>query len=249
LAEQNALQVKMEHLALMSRGLAHDLKNLLTPVSSFLVHTEGKYTPGSAAEEVHAAAQRSMRVMHDYVRDALAFSERLEIRPETLRPAEIFAGAIKVVEPRAAARKVSLEVGPCADFTLIADPVLVQRLLVNLLANAVDASAEGRTVTLAASLVRSGWCSLEVRDQGSGIPPEHLQQIFEPYFSTKQLGDTVRGFGLGLTISDKIARLHSGSIRVHSVVNEGTTMSFDLPLEPPPKADSKPPRPAPLIPV
>ncbi len=245
LAEQSALQAKMEHLALMSRGLAHDLRNLLTPVSSFLVHTEGRFEPGSAAHEVHESALRSMHVMHDYVRDALAFSERLEIRPQELRPAEIFAAAITVVAPRAAARKVSLAIGSCADFVFTADPVLVQRLLVNLLANAVDASGEGKTVTLDASLLRPGWCTLEVRDEGCGIPPEHLQQIFEPYFSTKQLGDAVRGVGLGLTISDKIARLHGGSIRVHSVVNQGTTMSLDLPLQPPAQTEISPAVPSP----
>lgn len=241
LAEQNALKAKMEYLSLMSRGLAHDLKNLLTPVSSFLVHTEGRLEPGSAAHEVHDAALRSMRVMNDYVRDALAFSERLEIRPSSQKPIDVFAPAIKVVEPRAETRNVVLTLGECEDFIFLADPVLTQRLLVNLLANAIDASGEGRKVTLEASILSPGWCSLVVRDEGSGIPAEHLQQIFEPYFSTKQLGDQVRGVGLGLTIADKIARLHGGRIRVHSVVNEGTTMSFDLPLEPPAPAETSAP--------
>ena len=63
LTAQAALEAKLDHLALMSRGLAHDLKNLLTPISSFLVYTDSQYAPASEAGEVHAAAKRSVRLM------------------------------------------------------------------------------------------------------------------------------------------------------------------------------------------
>jgi signal transduction histidine kinase len=110
-----------------------------------------------------------------------------------------------------------------------ADAVLLQRMLANLVSNAIDASAPGQTVRLAAQALAPGWLRLQVSDQGSGIAPEKLERIFEPYFTTKEFGEDVRGFGLGLTIAQKIAQLHGGTIAVQSEPGRGTVMTVDLP--------------------
>jgi signal transduction histidine kinase len=83
-----------------------------------------------------------------------------------------------------------------------------------------------------ASPGRTGWFRLEVRDTGCGIPPEIQGRIFDPYFTTKQFGEEVRGFGLGLTISQKIVQLHNGNITVRSLPGAGTVISIDLPVAP-----------------
>ena len=69
------------------------------------------------------------------------------------------------------------------------------------------------------------------RSAGSWLPaPEHIQQIFDPYFTTKKYGEEVRGFGLGLTICQKIVHLHNGAISVKSQPGRGTTLTIDLPV-------------------
>jgi signal transduction histidine kinase len=226
-----ALKAKNEHLVMMSRGLAHDLKNLLTPVSSFLVHTEGQFPSRSDAAEVHGAACRSVRTIDDYVRAALFFAERLAPKYEEVDLRRLFEATHEVTAEPAARRGVSVKLALDCPLVLTADRVLLQRLLVNLVGNAIDASRRGQSVVVSASEgERAGWLRLRVVDEGCGITPENLPRVFEPYFTTKQFGHEVRGFGLGLAICEKIVQLHHGAIAVQSVVDHGTTFTIDLPM-------------------
>lgn len=235
LTNQAALQAKMEHLAMMSRGLAHDLKNLITPVSSFLIHTEGHLAPGTPEADVHAAARHSIRVMTDYLREALFFSERLAPKLEPVVLETVFNAVVKTTADRAATHRIRLLQNVESRAALVADGVLLQRMLVNLVNNAFDASQPGQVVTISVNEHRNRWLRIQVTDQGSGIAAEHLGRIFDPYFTTKEFGDDVRGFGLGLTICEKIANLHGGVIEVQSELGNGTCVSVDLPLDGPPR--------------
>lgn len=232
LTDQAAMRARMEHLAMMSRGLAHDLKNLLTPVSSFLVYTEGRYPDGSAEAEVHAAARRSVRIMTNYLKEALFFSERLEPRFERVDLDRLFNGVREVTAARAARQGIAISTEQGFQEPFMADGVLLQRMLANLIGNAIDASAPAQNITLAARAGRTGWLRLQVTDQGCGIAPAVIDRIFDPYFTTKEFGDDVRGFGLGLTISQKIVHLHGGTIGVTSDLGRGTTVTVELPLVP-----------------
>lgn len=227
---QAAVRARMEHLAMMSRGLAHDLNNLITPISSFLVHTDGRFAAGSAEGEVHAAARHSVRVMGDYVREALFFSERLTPRFERVDLGQIFHEVRALTAARAVERGVTLAGAPEYSGPVTADAVLLQRMLANIVGNAIDASSRGQAVTLSATLGRSGWLCLKVVDEGCGIAPENLSRIFDPYFTTKKYGDDVRGFGLGLTICQKIVHLHGGTVAVASELGKGTTVTVNLPV-------------------
>jgi signal transduction histidine kinase len=231
LTAQAALQARMEHLAMMSRGLAHDLKNLITPVSSFIMHMEGRFSSNTVEAEIHAAARNSVNVMTGYVRETLSFSEHLEPRFERVDVATTFNTACNIVAPRATNRNVSIAVRCEHHVPIYADRVLLERLVTNLVSNAIDASKVGGTVSITAIICQPGWLRLEVADQGCGIPPENIVRIFDPYFTTKQFGEDVRGFGLGLTICQKIVLLHRGTIAVKSEVGVGTTMTVNLPVD------------------
>lgn len=227
-----ALKAKVEHLAMMSRGLAHDLKNLVTPLSSFLVHAERRIPPGSAEQEAHAAAGRAVGLMQDYVTESLYFANRLAPRFERLSPVDLFKTVREVLAAHATRRNVSIRIFPASEGVLTADTVLIQRLLLNLTANAIDASAAGGRVALSSHAERPGWIRLLVVDDGCGIAPEALKRIFDPYFTTKAFGSEARGFGLGLSICQKIVRLHDGKIAVQSEPGRGTTVTVDLPVSP-----------------
>ncbi len=232
LSAQAALQEKVEFLAIMSRALAHDLRNLITPVSSFLVHTDGRYPAGSDEAEVHAAAQRSLQLMNDYLRETLLFAGQTELALTTRELSAILKPLHDVSADRAATRGVSVVIR-CESGAITADVVLLQRLLANLVGNAIDASRSGQAVVLSAAPLCPGWVRFEVSDQGCGIPPDQLGRIFEPYFTTKQHRKDVRGFGLGLTICQKIVALHHGKLAVDSRLGIGTTMTVDLPADQP----------------
>lgn len=234
LTTQAALTARVEHLAMMSRGLAHDLKNLITPISSYLVHTENNFPIGSPEDEVHSAARRSVRIMTDYVREALFFSERLSPDFGAIDFAKLFDEVHATTAKRAKDRDVTVafESSGLASLTLTGDAVLLQRLMANLVVNAIDASRAGQTVVVSAVPGRSGWVRLQVSDKGCGISSENLSRIFDPYFTTKEFGDDVRGFGLGLTICQKIAHLHGGTILVTSQPESGTIVVAELPVNP-----------------
>jgi signal transduction histidine kinase len=114
------------------------------------------------------------------------------------------------------------------------DEVLIQRLIANLISNAIDASRPGTQVRV--ELERLGkteanrdWLRVRVVDQGEGIPKENLSRILMPYFTTKNRGDENRGFGLGLAICRKIVNLHGGHLSIASQPKKGTTVQVDLP--------------------
>jgi signal transduction histidine kinase len=242
LTMQAAQNARVEHLAMMSRGLAHDLKNLITPISTFLIHTDDKSSdPNSPEAQVHAAARRSVGIMAEYVREALFFSERLAPKIEPIAIKQLLCDVRTITESRAVSREIMIVTE--ADFSapFMSDAVLLQRTLANLVVNAIDASRPGQTVLLSAS-VGPGCLRLKVTDNGCGIPSNHVGRIFDPYFTTKEHGENVRGFGLGLTISQKIIHVLGGSISVQSAVGRGTTLTIDLPLTPndQPSADTSP---------
>ncbi|MEB3196672.1 MAG: ATP-binding protein [Candidatus Sericytochromatia bacterium] len=103
----------------------------------------------------------------------------------------------------------------------------IQQVLMNLIVNAVQAIPEKGTITLR-SRATEAHVTLEIQDNGTGIPPEVLPRIFEPYFSTKGPGE---GTGLGLCITKRIIEKHGGRLHVESSVGQGTSFQIVLPLE------------------
>jgi signal transduction histidine kinase len=114
------------------------------------------------------------------------------------------------------------------------DEVLVQRLIANLISNAIDASATDAEIRV--ELLKLGkteanrdWLRIRIIDEGEGIRKEDLNRVFTPYFTTKNRGDETRGFGLGLAICRKIVNLHGGNLSITSQLKRGTTVRVDLP--------------------
>jgi len=229
LMAQAALRAKMEHLALVSRGLAHDLKNLITPMAAYLVHSEGRLRCGSVEEEAHAEARRSVRIMTDYICDALFFGRKLELSLEVAPVRRILALGCESTASQAEKKRVLVTVTVADSLEVMADVVLLQRVISNLVINAIDASEPGGVVRLSADRGSGGRVWLQVSDTGCGIGPENLGRIFDPYFTTKEFGNDTRGFGLGLTICRKILDLHEGTLSVVSEIGRGTTFTVELP--------------------
>jgi signal transduction histidine kinase len=110
-----------------------------------------------------------------------------------------------------------------------ADARGVQQILLNVLTNAVDALEHGGRITVAAEAYADNGgppgVRLRISDNGKGIAAEDIARVFQPFFTTKAVG---RGTGLGLTISQDIARAHDGAIRVDSRPGVGTTVEITL---------------------
>jgi len=232
IAARTAQIEKMEAAAMMSRSLAHDLNNLATPVSAFLMHMESRVQQDSTEAEVLADAKHSLRVMQEYIRESLFFARRLVPDFRSTSARALADSTLRVTQERAAARGVDVRINEAPEITFVADAVLVQRLLQNLVLNGIDATPRGGQVTVAAARADPGRIRFAVADEGPGIPAEIIDKIFEPYFTTKDTGDKIRGLGLGLAVSKKIADLHGGSIQVARTARGGALFTVTLPLKP-----------------
>lgn len=106
-------------------------------------------------------------------------------------------------------------------------PVQLAQAMVNLLVNAADAITGRGKITISA-WIEGGEVCLSVRDNGCGIAPEHISRVTDPFFTTKDVGE---GTGLGLFVSEKILEAHGGSLSVESILDEGTEITLQWPIE------------------
>ena len=225
---------ELDLLGRMSRGMAHDLNNLLTPVWTLLQLSQESGT-GECDEELLPVAIRNIKTMRAYIREALFFSEHL--RPE-IGLCRLDLVILHAVELARASRSKFVEIAADSlnEALVEMDEVLVQRLIANLISNAIDASVEGSIVRIHLErLVKTeasrDWFRLRIVDQGEGIAKENLERVLTPYFTTKNRGDETRGFGLGLAICRKIVNLHGGNLSISSQLGRGTTVQIDLPSQ------------------
>ena len=224
---------ELELLGRMSRGMAHDLNNLLTPIWTFLQLSNEGASIEDLNEDLLPVALRNIKAMRAYIREALFFSENLRPDFQLGRLDVVVSQAVDIVRAKTE-KSVDILVSSPGEVLVEMDEVLIQRLIANIVSNAVDASQPGTIIhievlRLVKTEMNRDWLRVRVADAGEGIKPEDLNRVFTPYFTTKNRGDSERGFGLGLAICRKIVHLHGGNLNIASQLKKGTTVQIDLP--------------------
>ncbi len=143
--------------------------------------------------------------------------------------------ALNIARAKAGEKGVTLDYRPAELTPVMCYPAKVNQVVMNLILNAIDACAEGGTVTVRTQPDDDGGASLVVEDNGCGIEPACLGKIFDPFFTTKPIG---QGTGLGLSISFGIVKAHGGTIEVESHLGRGSKFVVHLPRTPPPLASA-----------
>ncbi len=230
------LQVVHEQdlLGRMSRGLAHDLNNLLTPVQTLLQLCRESHLNQETIDELLPMSLRNLETVRSYVNEALFFSRSAQLNGKQGLLDQMVGEAVALVKPYAESKHVLVSFAGPAEVEMEMDAVLIKRLVCNLLSNAIDASPAGASVEVFLAPLPKiepdrDWRRLRIIDHGEGISPENLERVFTPYFTTKNTGDGKRGFGLGLAIARKIVHLHGGNLSITSKEKSGTTVHVDLP--------------------
>lgn len=224
--QRTAMEVELAQAQL--RGdviatLAHDIK---TPVLGTLASL-ALLGNGDAVAAIHSSQQRCLRLIDDLLQVFRAEQEGLQLQRQPCQLLAIAREAIATVEPIAAPRQISLVLrrqGSGA-MDLLADPSLVQRLIENLLLNAIHHGLRGQRVWLQLSQ-RDGTCRIEVRDGGRGFPPEQLPQLFQRF---GQRGSGTPGAGLGLYLCRLITEAHGGRIHASNLTDGGARVVVELP--------------------
>jgi PAS domain S-box-containing protein len=236
--EEQLLQVrKMDAIGKLTGGIAHDFNNLLAAVLGGIGLIERRVPLGEDQKKILAMTRRAAEQGSDLVGRLLSFARR-----QQLQPAEIEIAALKATVTDLLAHTlgglVRLEWQAADDvWCPYADSAQLELALVNLIINARDAMPRGGTIKVTArnaqaasgntlGLRRGDYVVLAVADSGSGIPADLLEQVTEPFFTTKEVG---KGTGLGLSMVYGFARQSGGAIDIASTVDEGTTVEIWLP--------------------
>ena len=218
------------------RVLTHEIRNSLTPISSLAATVEDMVTvarpvdnaAGGDGDKDVREALGTIRQRCDGLLNFVDSYRRLTRLPKpTFRPlrvSELLHDTAQLVMPEITAHGIQLgcSVEP-ENLELVADRQLVEQVLLNLLHNAVEALAEPPVgaITMMAFATADGHVAISVTDNGPGIVPDALEQIFVPFYTTKKGGS-----GIGLSLSRQIMRLHRGTLTVRSAPDQQTTFTL-----------------------
>ena len=220
---------RLASIGALAAGVAHEINNPLTSVLGFSQLLMAEDLPPelrSDLQRVHSNAQRAAKV----VQNLLFFARRRDFRKEYMNLATILERAleIKSYDLTTSNIRVNKEISPDLPFTMVDEHQLIQAIL-NLLTNAEQAlrssDREGQILVQVTSSETK--IMLSISDNGPGIPPEHMDRVFEPFFTTMEVGE---GTGLGLSICYGIIRQHDGDLWAESIPGEGATFHIELPI-------------------
>ncbi|MCA9790183.1 MAG: GAF domain-containing protein [Candidatus Eremiobacteraeota bacterium] len=219
---------KMMAVGQLAAGVAHELNTPLGVIAlSIDTALEQLDRPERATKKL-TRAQKATETAQHIVKKLLLYSRKPSDAVEQVDMRQIMRDTVDFLEHHLDQQGCEIEL-QLAEVPLVAGkPEDLQQVLVNLVMNALDASAElegGLRLVLSTSH-HQGVVTASVQDFGKGISPEHQARLFEPFFTTKDVGE---GTGLGLSVSQQIATRHKGRLEVESELGEGTTFYLRLP--------------------
>jgi signal transduction histidine kinase len=241
-AEEHARrQDRLAALGRFTSSVAHEIRNPLTGIAAGVQYLDRSVADGPQRENlgfILSEIRRLDRIVQDLF--DITHPRGLALRVQPLE--DSVRRAVHSLEATIAAKRITVTV-ECAPYTppVPHDADQMQQVFINLIKNAGEASPEGAAIRVTLAPMppagrrahpgrhpgaASGGVVARVEDRGSGISPEHLKTVFEPFFTTRQ-----GGTGLGLYICHDIVKRHGGALTVQSEPGKGTTFSLELPME------------------
>ena len=219
----------------LAAGVAHEINNPLTGVLTYThMLLRRKDIPDDIRADLQVVAESTERV-RKIVKGLLDFSRQTRIDPEESDINRLVESSIKLMENQALLKGVNIQFNPGQDLPLLVlDRSQIESVLLNILINALDATKASDQITIDTTSAFSALdpdhpgVEITITDTGCGVAPENMNKLFDPFFSTKEVGS---GTGLGLSVSYGIVKEHGGSIRIQSEVGKGTKFFVWLPIE------------------
>jgi two-component system cell cycle sensor histidine kinase/response regulator CckA len=238
--EEAAQSQKLQAVGELAGGIAHDFNNLLTAIIGHSDLLLRRFRASDPAFKDLINIKNSATRAAELVKQILAYSRRQTLRPGVLKLTDVIE-QFRATMGRTLGEKVRTTVQHGRDLWFVkADEGQLFQVVMNLAVNARDAMPDGGEITIRTANVsereslglkhrgldRGEYVLCEVMDTGTGIKPEHLEKIFDPFFSTKEVG---KGTGLGLSMVYGIVRQTGGTVIVDSQIGVGTAFRIYLP--------------------
>lgn len=237
-AHDHVLHVeKMASIGKLAAVVAHEINN---PLAGILTYAKLLRKWIDRGETIGAKKQEAEQCLDliasesrrcgELVKNLLTFSRTAPMNVETTDINVVMDRCIRLVRHQLEMAGVQLQLNLADDLPRVqCDPAQIEQVVLALIMNALDAMPKGGNLWLSTGFgARASNYEIGVRDDGTGIAPEILPQIFEPFLTTKETG---KGVGLGLAVSKSIVERHGGSIEVESEFGKGTTFKVELPIE------------------
>lgn len=215
---------KLATLGHLAAGLAHEIRNPLNSINLFaqIIKENNEHCPETT--EFLQRIQTEVERVDSLLVKILAASRPQRKLAETVQVGQIAAEVLARFEPQIAAQRLTIHQEFGMTSSLVGDPEEIRQIFTNLISNALHATPEGGTLRLRIA-EEAGAILIDFSDNGCGIPREHLQRVFEPFFTTR-----TKGTGFGLSVVLRIVKTYGGKIAVESEPGVGTTFHIALPL-------------------
>jgi signal transduction histidine kinase len=240
---------KLAALGRLSAGVAHEVKN---PLNAMMIHLEllrQQVRPTAMRQSARASGEpratavvdpppvnrdaalehvdviaKEIRRLDEVVQGFLKFTRPEDLKLQPIALSMLLDGIVPIVRPEADRVGVELIIACEGVPDVNGDPAMLRQAFLNLALNACQAMPTGGTLRIACETARGRRVRISVSDTGAGIKPEHLQRIFDLYFTTKE-----KGSGIGLSMVYRTVQMHDGDIEVQSTPGAGTTFTILLP--------------------
>src|SRR6266513_930571 len=237
--EQLVQAGKLATLGELTTGVAHKLNNPLNNSGLYVGNVIDRIRLGEAETEPLMGdlekAMEQVRKATEIISHLRTFGRAARVSIELVDVDDVIERSLLLVQEQLRLRGIEVELELCPDELLVlANPIQLEQVFINLLTNARDALADSKRKTIRIASSRDeDWIRIAFSDTGPGIPSDVQQRIFDPFFTTKEVGT---GTGLGLSITYSILKEYGGGISVDSRPGKGATFVIELPFE-----DEQPP--------
>ncbi|MDD5139905.1 MAG: ATP-binding protein [Verrucomicrobiales bacterium] len=217
---------RLANLGMLSAGMAHEIKNGMVAIKTFVDLLLEKNQDAELGEVVRHELKRINAIATQMLRIAAPNHAAFQ----TVRIHEVLDHSLRLLRPQISVKLIALKKHYRAGAdTVLGDDAQLQQVFMNLLLNALEAMGPNGTLTVSTEMAGSEKggrvLKIQIQDTGVGIKPENVNRLFEPFFTTKK-----NGTGLGLAISHRIVLEHRGTIQVRSEPGKSSVFSLSLPV-------------------
>ena len=216
---------RLANLGTLSAGIAHEIKNALVPIKTFVELMLEK----ADDRELAVTVEREVKRLDSMVSQMLRFASPKPTTFTSVQVHDVLDISLRLLQHQITGKMISVT----RDFRAVpgvvrGDEAQLQQVVMNLLLNALEAMGTSGALTITTEIIQDNdghLMRINFHDTGMGIKKENLDRVFEPFFTTKR-----NGTGLGLAISQRVAREHHGRLEAQSEPGKGSTFIFSLPL-------------------